>query len=519
MNKAELIKNIAGSLSIPESEQKLFFEMLLKRSAEMLNPGESLTVSGLGKFEYRKSFNENENDLIVFVTNDNEEIPFDIPEKEEESSLNKSVDSYFSISIGKPIIPLKGSDQNEFFIPHSGDELKRLLELKVEKFIEQASKTETEEQETSDIADIRFSFLNWKRSTDLNEEINQIEQRLDESFVSEVSETEKSEDKIENEIESEYLKKDETVKIENKTLVEEKTKETGIPEDVEEELMDEEIKANEELISGSPEDEEELLESTEEWVEDLIKTENAGEEILEKTRMTTGDEFTSSIPENKDEEVPSYRNEKEKINEDDDLSAISEAFKYAEDKKARLESYKKRSYGGFIFVAVIIFATAAVIYFSFYFNDSEKTDLTQQTAELKKFKTVIERSYDIPVSYPYHGGMFAGIYDAINDDILTPIIVENQSSEQNTKIASNSIRSVLPSNRVKDYIYQYIDGTFAVQVSSWKSKTVALSETQKLLDKGYNAFIEETGLSGVTYYRVRVGGFKSLTEAEDFSRK
>jgi hypothetical protein len=39
------------------------------------------------------------------------------------------------------------------------------------------------------------------------------------------------------------------------------------------------------------------------------------------------------------------------------------------------------------------------------------------------------------------------------------------------------------------------------------------------LDKGYNAFIEESGLSGGRYYRVRAGGFKSLKEAEDFSRK
>ncbi len=521
MNKTELIEKIAGSQGIPDAEQKLFFELLLKKCAEELNSDESLTVSGLGKFQYRKSFNENENDLIVFVTNDNEELPFDIPKKVNE---NFPIDSYFSISIGKPVIPLKGSSDPDLsgFIPHSDDEMKRLLELKVEKFIGEASKTEieAEEQETSDIADIQFSFLNWKRSSNLNEEINQIEQGLNESFSSEVNEIEES-------IESESLLKEGTEEIKNETqeVFAEENIETGITTDAKEELSDtKEIEiGNEELIAEKPGDEEELMEATEEWVNDLMnESKNAEEEIPEQTK-NSNDDFAPS--ENKEEEISSYPDEKEKINVDDDSSAISEAFKYAEDRKTRIESYRKRSYTGIIFAAVIILVTAVVIYFSYYLNDSEKTPLTQQTAEPKEFKTVIERSFDIPVSYPYQRGMFAGIYDAINDDILNPVVTLEQSSEPNNEIVSNSnskvpeIKSVSKSNRIKDYIYQYDDGTFAIQLSSWKSKTVALSETQKLIDKGYDAFIEETGLSGGTYYRVRVGGYKSLNEAEDFSRK
>ena len=240
MNKTELIEKISGNIGIPQSEQKLFFEMLLKRCAEVLNSGESLMVSGLGKFEFHKAHDKTENDLIIFITNDNDELPFDIPEKEEESVSDRSVDSYFSISIGKPVIPLKGASENEFFIPHSGDEMKRMLELKVEKFIEEAFKTEIEaaEQETSDITDIQFSFLNWKRSSNMNEEINQIEQELDESFSSEVSEIEKKEDKIEKKIESESLIKKEAEKIENETpdVAAAETKESIFSEDIEEEL-------------------------------------------------------------------------------------------------------------------------------------------------------------------------------------------------------------------------------------------------------------------------------------------
>ena len=271
------------------------------------------------------------------------------------------------------------------------------------------------------------------------------------------------------------------------------------------------------------------MESTEEWVDGLIEsrnfgTKNAEEEISEQIKISTYGDFALAPAENKEEEIPSYLSEKEKIKVDDDESVINEAFKYAEDKKTRIESYRKRSYGGFIFAALIIIATAGVVYFSYYFTERE-IPVIQQTSETRKFKTVIERSFDIPVSYPYQTGMFAGMYNAINDDILNPVITEEPSVQQDTEVSGNSnskvpeIRSVVPSNRIKGYIYQYNDRTFAVQVSSWKSRSVAVSETQKYLNKGYDAFIEVTGLSGGTYYRVRVGGFKSLEEAEDFSRK
>ena len=61
---------------------------------------------------------------------------------------------------------------------------------------------------------------------------------------------------------------------------------------------------------------------------------------------------------------------------------------------------------------------------------------------------------------------------------------------------------------------------YAVQVSSWKTKSIAMSEAKKYLDSGYDTFIEQTELNDKgTYYRVRVGGFKTLEEAENFLKK
>ncbi len=518
MNKIEIIERIAEGNRISEPDKKLFFEILLKRLSEVLKSDESLIVQGLGRFEYRKSPDENE--MIVFVSNENDDFHFDIPPREEE---NLSIDSYFSISIGKPIIPLKTSEHEEFFVPVSGDEMKRMLELKVEQFIESSRKNqiEAEEQTTSDIADIRFSFLNWKRSSNLNEEINKIEKELDDSFIP--GENESSNEEV-NEIEQEsFTEEAEKIKSQVNESDAGEIKEIHIAEGIIDELKDkEEIKeANEDFISEDLKvedeiiNEDELIESADEWVTDLVDdSENKEVEIEEVIEP----------PANYNEIIPSLDEEKEKIDTSGDM-AISEAFKYAEEKKARIESYKKRTKGGFVFAAVIILVSAAVIYFSFYFNNREEIAVISPNAKSKVFKTVIERSFDIPVTYPYEPKMFAGIYDAIDKDILKPLPVSENIPEQKTDIAGNSnsktpeIRASLPSKRIIGYIYQYDDGMFAVQVSSWKSKTIALSETRKLLDKSYNAFIEETGVSGKTYYRVRVGGFKSLNDAQKFSGK
>ena len=57
-----------------------------------------------------------------------------------------------------------------------------------------------------------------------------------------------------------------------------------------------------------------------------------------------------------------------------------------------------------------------------------------------------------------------------------------------------------------------------VQVSSWKSKTIALKEVEKYRKAGFNAFAELSEIPGKgNYYRVRVGYFKSLDEAKKFA--
>jgi len=78
------------------------------------------------------------------------------------------------------------------------------------------------------------------------------------------------------------------------------------------------------------------------------------------------------------------------------------------------------------------------------------------------------------------------------------------------------VREPVNAERIGNYIYQYPEG-IVVQTSSWKSKTIALDQGKKYRDTGYTAFVEKSDIPGMgLYYRVRVGYFKSLSEAENF---
>ncbi len=159
MTKAELIRKIAKRAGAPDSEAKVFFEIFLKKSSELLSPGEALLLKGFGHFQFKKgkirtsiknkSIPEREPvfiDLIVYypagllgedvpesTTVLKEEIIFNVPALQVENY--NPLDSHFSFSIGKPVIPLKDVSSTDFFIPLTGPELRKLVEAKVDKLL------------------------------------------------------------------------------------------------------------------------------------------------------------------------------------------------------------------------------------------------------------------------------------------------------------------------------------------------------------------------------------------------
>ena len=155
MTKAEIIRKLAKRAGISDLDAKVFFEAFLRQAVERLNPGDSVRIKGFGYFQRRTGKIKNSHDsisnkvfadLIVFYPfqTDPEEgaenIIFNVPARSEEEY--NVIDSYFSISFGKPVIPLKDANLNEFYIPPVGYEFKRQIEIKAEKLLNESELVE-----------------------------------------------------------------------------------------------------------------------------------------------------------------------------------------------------------------------------------------------------------------------------------------------------------------------------------------------------------------------------------------
>lgn len=520
MDKSILIEKIAKHFGVPDSEQKLFFEVFLRKCSQVLNQNEQVKIGEIGMIEFMEAQNEQDEDSIVIFTNEGEEFLFGIPEEERETN---SIDSYFSISIGKPVIPLRGEGDSEFFIPHTGNEIKKMFGLKVERFIEDVRKPEPEVDESEldlsdDIPRVDFSFKNWKSASYSDTESEELEEEP--TVEEEVAEqaVDNSEREIQDEFSEETEQRIETISFETngggeQEELEEIEKEIlGESGDVEKELETEEENI-EPLKADTIEDE-----SEKEFIDPEKKETESSEDQITDKEYSQVQSDPGLIEEKKDEEIPDIA-QKENIVEEDS-QAVEDAFKYAEEKSARIESYRKRSYTGFIFAIIILAVVGGVIYLSFYLPDTG-SETSIQSANPREFAVTIERSYEIPVTYPYEKGMLGEAHNAIDEYIIS---LSDRKTVETVSLNDNipegiEIRNPLPTNRIKGYIYKY-ENMYAVQVSSWKSKSIAISETQKFLSAGLDAFIEKTELAdkGV-YYRVRIGGFSSLAEAEEFLKK
>jgi cell division protein FtsN len=92
-------------------------------------------------------------------------------------------------------------------------------------------------------------------------------------------------------------------------------------------------------------------------------------------------------------------------------------------------------------------------------------------------------------------------------------------TEQNKIIqegsAAKSANSSIEENEVSQNIY-YDGKVYNVQVSSWKQVRIAERELQKLIDRGYPAYIYKIYIPKFdgTWHRVRVGPYNTLNEAK-----
>jgi len=580
MTKAELIGKIAKLNGVPAAEEKIFFEMFLRESAGILMQGGIIRLNNIGTFQL-KAFDSDEKDeassLVIYFENEikddlKDALIFSLPSEEEEEAIH-FVDSYFSLSIDKPVIPLRRVNEEELIFPVSGDELNRLLESKAMKLLEEAEILKEEDINPA--------------ASELNKEITEAPQQINETSEEDSNKEKGEEEKLENipwdfgedispivpesqQVESKDLNEKEIINI----------KETAVQ--IESDIIEEKsdlVEVKPELLPEADQPSAEIGEESKQELiaEELIIQPEGDEEPTEKEQIEINveeggyqqvkskvdeidnlidqidndtDDYSFDLPASKLDKL--YSSESKQNDEIVDEKGFTEvrlnltADEQDAETKNKGEDYftkdikdyisqleernkadskkKKRATIFAVLGFIILIASGAYLYFNFVVNKNllNGTNIagnpTAKGIDSQK-PAVVDRNYDIPVNYPYSKDEKKNGYEAIDKNALASD--ENNQADQD---GINENKSLVESNaniaieKIKGNIYKQGE-TYIVQVSSWKSKYIADDQVKKLTDKGFNAYVEKSSLgsSGI-YYRVRVRGFNSLEEAEEFSK-
>ncbi len=100
-----------------------------------------------------------------------------------------------------------------------------------------------------------------------------------------------------------------------------------------------------------------------------------------------------------------------------------------------------------------------------------------------------------------------------------PDYLEQEKSVNISKTVSSGY-NLQSEHLVRDMIFT--DGKlYTAQISAWRDKSKADIEARKLIEMGYNAFVARAFIEkwNQTWYRVRVGYFRTFKEAQDLAHK
>ncbi|MCL6494530.1 MAG: SPOR domain-containing protein [Ignavibacterium sp.] len=659
MTRAELIKKIAKKAGIPDSDIKLFFEILLKRLSSLLKIGQAAYVKDFGYFfllkgkinQSRLNFIE-ENvpdtfiDFILFSLNKDlkssieEGLIFNVPTIEDDDF--QIIDTYFSLSIGKPLIPVRGTSSDEFYVPTGGYELRRLIESKVEKIISEVEILSAYENNPPQIILTSQAFNSNRISLEMTEPELKLDEEIPDSFL-ETGEVKKEETlriqhvawdfgvDLSKEIEEEtILDLQENEKAEPQQNVAEETteaieeEEIIIPQEIEnavEEIISEElpniseqIQITEELKvveQFKPETESEALieetiqesidsaETEEEELKISFEEKETSEEILSESSQSDKIEFEYEADKETDEtknskffeevkpeelreeeeqfeEVESPLPEidfdslksKEKISDkfevvnepkeetiEEELPSLSveenndanpEFDEAKELKKVREELYSYQPRKSKVPFLIVLIGSIVIIGMLYFYITQIKNVTTKNSEQKLVLKTdnasIIERDFSVPVSYPYPKKETDETNSTPIDSETTETNLVEKSAEQKEEIKSepkelvakketettkteqpvkniSTQPPVVNYERVAPNIFLYKD-YYVVQVAAFRSNSIAENEAAKFRNKGYSAFVEKAEIQGMgVWFRVRVGNFPTLKEAQEFQSR
>jgi cell division septation protein DedD/nucleoid DNA-binding protein len=687
MTKAELIRKVAKNVGVPDTDAKIFFELFLKRISAVVEIGQSIFVKDFGYFHLIKgsikkpvfSFKDNEIseesvELVLFSEDkdlrksDTKGLVFNIPFFDEDDY--HPIDSTFSLSIGKPLIPLRGVPFDNIYMPTSGYEYRRLIESKVEKIIASSAVAESEENFPTLVIDARSYNSNqvqlqWDDKSNLDSvEQSKVVDETGADVKSELSEYEKQTKELKNiawdfgedlsqqieaesilDIADERINMDTTIK--HKLIADDETSNIGVG--LEETNLDKEIAVvDTEIVEDI------VLDQSSEKLNELLESENEPneifeEKILEQNLVDTYDD-SNLESENKDiaeikdelneeiiienspepieadieEKVPvenelsdedfwkssskyfePYKPVVEKVAEEEnpeenveiDNSSLDESdesdqamdeeireviennivldvdsslnesnteieneiqenimAENIEEDKIELEqtseqqaeyfepTKKKNLIPFIVFPLLVIGLSVALYWYLEFYKKSEVTPKSIQITLKTENAKIVQRNFDIPVTYPYLPKVkettISETIDSKNEVQNTPLEktevikdeqvkleekkVEKEIPKQTVTETKEPVKQVIPTGtplNVGNNIYKY-DSYFVVQVAAFRSSSISENEAGKYRNKGYNSFVEAAEIpERGTWYRVRVGNFNNKEEAQIFANK
>ena len=147
---------------------------------------------------------------------------------------------------------------------------------------------------------------------------------------------------------------------------------------------------------------------------------------------------------------------------------------------------------------------------------------------------IIERDYDVPVTYPYPKDSNKVVpFDPIdksvygqtetkkNNDVVDADLKDKTNTIAHVKqpapsVIANTVKS--SEAKVNGFISKSGD-KYIVQISAWSTQSRALKHAADLRVKGYQTEVVKANLANGIWYRVRVLNFKTEKEAQIFYNK
>ena len=576
MNKEELKNKIAEILNVSTSERDLAFEMMLKKLSEILNFDEAINIPEVGIFSLKKEplLREERGETAGISSKKN--LVF-LPDKKDSAAASKSMylsfnldnpskdylefdENVFSISVGKPVVSATGI-QSGTSNDDNPERMLATLEEKVQKLVANTEKI-------SDY-DIWNEFTSKGKNNENEDIIENDTAAADEDLKQMVSESVENEVMAELEPEHESnnqheVNADSELLNENAAEVPSEKNDSEILED-ENKLVDGSIK--EEVI---PEEEQSNAEDSEsddkkdedinwDWGDELKEELEADTEKTIDESAETKEEVSQGItnPENEGnksselfESVDNANDtteEEEKVESEDDTDVSSndnlrgtktveyspEDFEKEQPKESKIDLIKKKLGFGktfWILVAVFVFIGIAGIYFLFFTGGSEsadiKHDVVPDTLIHKRLKPTENNSIEKNTADNISKSKSEKIKE---DSVLQKSgiskpeeIAQTKEKKAETKpVVNGSLYRSFPNEKQVSNLIFLQNGVYSVQVSSRRNKFRAEQYVKKLRNIGYEAFIVKTYLSQLksTWYRVRIGFFKSEKEAMNFRIK